>query len=353
LTEHFQHTQAYNTENIEVLNMQKLERENLYPLLFTPIYKELMWGGDMMGEKLNRTLPDTKDPIGEAWEIVDREDAVSVAENGSLKGVTIRKIIETYGMDVMGKNFKGGVFPLLVKIIDAGKRLSLQVHPGEQECKIIEGAEPKTEMWYIIAAKENAKIIAGLNHRCTKRMFMDSYSKPSVENCLQIAKSNPGDAYFISAGTVHALGEGNLILEIQQNSNTTYRISDWGRLDTDGKPRELHIDKAMQCIHFTQRTSPKVSGVVTTTSHNRKFPIIRYCPFFKVDDLRLAGDWSDSTDGSSFHLITAINDSIEIVSTKTSIKVELGRTCLIPASFGYYTIKTNPETSTTVIKTTI
>ena len=333
--------------------MQKLEKENLYPLLFTPIYKELMWGGDMMGEKLNRTLPETKVPIGEAWEIVDRENDVSIVENGLLKDLSIREIIETYNIDIMGKNFKGGAFPLLVKIIDAGKRLSLQVHPGEQECKKIEGAEPKTEMWYIIAAKDNAKIIAGLNHRCTKRMFMDSYSNSSVENCLQISKSNPGDAYFVTAGTVHALGEGNLILEVQQNSNTTYRISDWGRLDTNGQPRELHIDNAMKCIHFTQRTSSKISGVITKANHNRKFPIIRYCPFFKVDDLRLAGDWRDSTDGSSFHLITAINDTIEITSTKTSIKLALGRSCLIPACFGSYTIKTNPDTNTTVIKTTI
>ena len=333
--------------------MQKLEKENLYPLLFTPIYKELMWGGDMMGDKLNRTLPKTKDPIGESWEIVDRDDSISVVENGEFKGQTIRQILELYGQDIMGKNFKGGRFPLLVKIIDAGKRLSLQVHPGEQECKTIADAEPKTEMWYIIAAKENAKIISGLNHRGTKRMFMDSYSTSSVESCLQISKSNPGDAYFISAGTVHALGEGNLILEIQQNSNTTYRISDWGRLDTNGKPRELHIDKAMQCIHFTQRTSAKISGVVTTTTHNRKFPIVRYCPYFKIDDLRLAGDWSDSADGSSFHLITPINDSVEITNSKITLKVDLGRTCLIPASFGYYTIKTKQGTNTTVIKTTI
>jgi mannose-6-phosphate isomerase len=333
--------------------MQKLEKNELYPLLFTPIYKELMWGGNMMAEKLNRTLPKTTDPIGESWDIVDREDAVSIVENGELKGQTIRQVLDTYNTDIMGKNFKGDKFPLLVKIIDAGKRLSLQVHPGELECKKIDGAEPKTEMWYIIASKEDAKIIAGLNHRCTKRKFMETYSTGAAEDCLQISKSNPGDAYFINAGTVHALGEGNLILEIQQNSNTTYRISDWGRLDTNGKPRELHIDKAMQCIHFKEHTSAKIAGVTTTSDHNRKFPLVRYCPFFKVNDLRLATDWNDTTDGSSFHLITAINNPVEITNNKTTVKVELGRTCLIPASFGYYTIKINSENNTTVIKTTI
>ena len=333
--------------------MKKLEKQNLYPILFAPIYKEVMWGGEMLKTHLNRDLPETKVPIGESWEIVDRDDAVSIIENGPMKGKTIRELLEEYGVDVMGKNFKGGKFPLLVKMIDAGQRLSLQVHPDEEACKRLPGAEPKTEMWYVIAAKPDANIIAGLNYRCTKRAFIDTYQTTSVESNLQISKSIPGDAYFINAGTVHAIGAGNLLLEIQQNSNTTYRISDWGRVGVDGKPRELHVQEAMECIQFSHRNSPKISGVVGTAAHNRKFPIVECCKFFRVDDLRLSGVWTDNTKGESFHLLTAINRSIKIEKDGTVTVVEAGHNCLVPAAFGSYRIEVEPNVETTVIKTVI
>ena len=333
--------------------MKKLEKQNLYPLLFVPIYKEVMWGGEMLKTHLKRELPETSVPIGESWEIVDREDAVSIVENGSMKGKTIRELLETYGTDIMGGKFPGGVFPLLVKMIDAGQRLSLQVHPDEAACKKLPGAEPKTEMWYVIAAKPSANIIAGLNYRCTKRAFVDTYQTTSVESNLQISKSIPGDAYFINAGTVHAIGEGNLLLEIQQNSNTTYRISDWGRVGPDGKPRELHVEEAMECIEFSHRNSPKISGVVGTASYNRKFPIVKNCKFFRVDDLRLTNIWTDNTKGESFHLLTAINRPIKIVKDDMITIVGVGRNCLIPAAFGSYRIEVEPNVESTVIKTVI
>jgi len=332
---------------------QKLESQNLYPLLFTPIYKAIMWGGDMLKSHLHREMPETDIPIGESWEIVDREDEVSVVENGALKGKTIRYLLENYGANIMGDKFQGGKFPLLVKIIDAGKRLSLQVHPDETSSKLISGAEPKTEMWYIIAAKPDANIIAGLDYRCTKRSFIEDYATTVVEECLQISKSIPGDGYFIKAGTVHAIGAGNLLLEIQQNSDTTYRISDWGRLGVDGKPRQLHVEESMKCINFTDRTSPKVCGVSGTTNHNRKFPVVKYCPFFNVDDLRLTTTWTGNTNGKSFHLLTAINRPFKIVNESTSTTVEIGRNCLIPAAFGDYKIEVESGVETTVIRTKI
>jgi mannose-6-phosphate isomerase len=333
--------------------MKKLEKQSLYPLLFTPIYKELVWGGEMLKTHLNRELPKTKVPIGESWEIVDRDDAISIVENGYLKGKTIRELLEVYGVDIVGKGFNGGKFPLLIKMIDAGQRLSLQVHPDETISKKLPGAEPKTEMWYVIAAKSDANIIAGLNYRCTKRAFVDTYQTTAVESNLQISKSVPGDAYFINAGTVHAIGEGNLILEIQQNSNTTYRISDWGRVGVDGKPRELHVKEAMECIHFSHRNSPKISGVIGTVAHNRKFPIVKNYKFFKVDDLRLTNIWTDNTKAESFHLLTAINGPIKIVKDEMATTVGIGRNCLIPAAFGSYKIEVNPNMETTVIKTVI
>lgn len=334
--------------------MMRLEKENLYPILFSPIYKEIIWGGDMMQSHLGRTLPKTTLPIGEAWEIVDRPDSQSAVENGPLKGKTIRELIETYGSSLAGEKYANKLFPLLVKIIDAGQRLSLQVHPDEATCKKFKGAEPKTEMWYIIAAKKDAKIFVGLNHKATKGSFLTTCQSIEVEKYLQASKSVAGDAYFISAGTVHAIGEGNLLFEVQQNSETTFRISDWGRIGADGKPRELHMEKALESIHFIQRSSSKVSGVTGGAPHNRKFPIIQYCPFFKVDDLRLTGKWDDTTihNGSGvFHIITAVNNGIKIQKDSVITEVPMGRSALVPAAFGQYSILVDETTESTVLKT--
>jgi mannose-6-phosphate isomerase len=334
--------------------MRFVEKDELYPILFDPIYVDVVWGGNLLKDHLKRETPGKNSPIGESWEISDREGAVSVVSNGPMKGISLRDLIVHYEKALVGNAFAGGRFPLLIKLIDAGKRLSLQVHPDEYACaKLKDNAEPKTEMWYVIAAKQGTKIFAGLKSNCTQRRFIDSMTSTDIETCLQTFNSVPGDAFFISAGRVHSIGGGNLLLEIQQNSNTTYRISDWGRLGTDGKPRELHIDKALECINFTDRTSPRIAGVSSFSDHNRKFPIINRCPFFRIDDLRLVERWPDSTDGNSFHLITAVNQPVTISRYDLSVKVETGSTCMIPASFGDYSIIVPEGKETTVIRTTL
>lgn len=340
--------------NMESKYMKKLSEEQLYPLLFKPIYKEIMWGGKLMKKYLKRDIPKTRTPVAEAWEISDRKDAESEIENGPLAGMTIDKLIKKYGKYFVGSSHKpGDRFPLLVKLIDAGKRLSLQVHPDEAACQKIKGAEPKTEMWYIIAAEPQGKIIAGLKPNCTQRQFVENIESSEVEHYLQTFTSVPGDAYFISSGRVHAIDAGNLLLEIQQNSNTTYRISDWGRVGADGKSRELHVEQALQCINFADRSSPRITGVSGTTSHNRKFPIINRCPFFQVDDLRLVTNLQDSTDGASFHMLTAINAPVKIEGHTGETILDKGRTCVIPANYGKYVIKTKGNQETTVIKTSL
>ena len=219
--------------------MINFDKDELYPLLFEPLYKEVMWGGTQLASKLNRPILSDGPPIGEAWEICDREGFSSSVANGPLAGTTLHELVAGCGKEFVGHRFSGQYFPLLVKLIDAGKRLSLQVHPNEAACaKIGNGAEPKTEMWYIIAAERGAKIIAGLSGKSTRRQFVDNINSSDIEKLLQVFDSYPGDAYFINAGRVHAIGAGNLLLEIQQNSDTTYRISDWGRTDADGKPRK-------------------------------------------------------------------------------------------------------------------
>ena len=334
-----------------------LDHKQLYPLTFHPLYMERLWGGSMMSEVLGRQLPESDQPIGEAWELVDRDGEESVVSNGVLAGATLSELVKYYRGTLLGSD---GVrferFPLLVKLIDAGERLSLQVHPDEIACrKIGNGAEPKTEMWYVIAAKPGAEILAGLNSRATQVQLRDSLEFPEkLESFLQTYKSMPGDAYYIASGTLHAIGAGNLILEIQQNSDTTYRINDWGRLGPDGKPRQLHKEAGLQAINFTNRTSPRIAGAVGEKSFNRKFDVVKICPFFQVSDLRLRSAWNDSTlPGNSFHLLSAVKNSVKIGRDDLTCVIHPGETALVPACFGAYTVTPLEEGSATVIKTTL
>ncbi len=331
----------------------KKTRPDIYPLLFKPVYKSIVWGGNMLAEKLGRKVPEGPAPVAESWEIVDREDAQSVVENGPLKGAKLEDLVKDFGQVFVGRRFKDGRFPLLVKLIDAGKRLSLQVHPDESAARKDPGAEPKTEMWYVIAAKPDAKIFAGIRSRCTKVKFVNSVNSNDIESCLQKFRSIPGDAYFITSGTVHAIGAGNLLLEVQQNSDTTYRISDWGRLGSDGKARELHVKEALDSIHFTNRTVPRISGATDIADRNRKFPIINRCPYFHVQDLRLVEEWRDQVTKESFHILTAVNTGVRVLKDDAVTFIDRGRSCLIPAGFGDYSILPEDKSESIVVQTNL
>lgn len=333
-----------------------IDNEQLYPLKFHPVYKERIWGGTLMSEQLGRTLPEHNDPIGESWELVDRDDEASVVAEGALAGWTLSELFQHYRCALAGEAAeKYSRFPLLVKLIDAGERLSLQVHPDEIACSELgNGAEPKTEMWYVIAARKGAKILAGLNPRSTRLQLMEKLDSPEVESQLQVYSSVPGDAYFIQSGTLHAIGAGNLILEIQQNSDTTYRISDWGRIGSDGKPRQLHREEGLKSICFTNRTSPRIPGVSVSASFNRKFEMVTMCPFFKVTNLRLNSVWIDDTaPGQSFHLLSAVNGSVQVGQGDRMTVIAPGESTLVPACFGAYTVTPLQPGETVVIKTTL
>jgi len=333
-----------------------IEYEKLYPLKFHPIYMERVWGGTMMSEVLDRQLPPHDAPIGESWELVDRDEVKSVVANGELSGATLNQLMAFYGSRLVGVKAIGKKnFPLMVKLIDAGERLSLQVHPDEKACELLgNGAEPKTEMWYVISSRPGAKIFAGLSGRATKIELMDMLDSPDVERLMQTYPSQSGDAYFITSGTLHAIGAGNLILEIQQNSDTTYRVNDWGRLGTDGKPRTLHKEQGLKSINFTNRTSPRVAGAVGTKNFNRKFDVVKLCPFFKVSDLRLCSAWGDDTgSGESFHLLTAVKGKFRIGREELTAEIIPGETVLIPACFGRYSIEPLDTDEAVIVKTTL
>ncbi|MGC6454967.1 MAG: type I phosphomannose isomerase catalytic subunit [Coraliomargaritaceae bacterium] len=216
---------------------------------FKPLYKERVWGGRGLAEKLNRELPDGT-IIGESWEIVDRPEAQSVVANGPHAGRSLRELLESHAKILLGPEADGTrPFPILVKWLDCQDRLSLQVHPPAAIAPSL-GGEPKTENWYIAQCEPGASLIVGLQHGTTREQFEAALKENKAESCIHRFPVQPGESILVESGRMHAIDAGNLILEIQQNSDTTYRVYDWGRVGLDGKPRDLHIEKSLQSIDF-------------------------------------------------------------------------------------------------------
>lgn len=335
--------------------MVVLEKEKLYPLKFEPVYKEVFWGGSKLRSALGRPLEDSAFPIGEAWDIADRGNVNSEVVNGPLTGTTLAELVAHFGCDFVGKNYSGGPFPVMVKIIDAAKRLSLHVHPGETYAAGGEVVcEPKTEMWFVLQAEKGAKIYAGLKTSSTRQQFLNQLSDPEVEDLLQSFDSIPGDAFFIPGGRVHSIGAGNLLLEVSQNSDTTYRISDWNRVDEHGEARPLDPRAAVAAMDFTDRAVSRICGASDAAGHNRKYPLINRCPFFRCEELMLVGNWRDNTNKtSSCHILTAVNTPFDVGDEHVSAHAERGESILIPACFEDYMIAVKPGAETDIIRTTL
>jgi len=221
----------------------------VYPLKFRPIYKQRIWGGQKLREFFDKDIPEGK-RIGESWELADLPDDKSVIANGELAGNTLGSVIEKYPKEITGdKNFTGP-FGLLIKFLDAEDVLSVQVHPDEQTCWRTGKGVPKTECWYIISASDDAVIYKGLKEGVTKEAFAEAIEKGDVAELLSKVPVATGQCHFLPAGTAHSIGAGLLIAEIQTPSDTTYRVFDWNRVDDTGRARELHIEEALESIHF-------------------------------------------------------------------------------------------------------
>ncbi len=218
-------------------------------LRFLPIYQERVWGGRALETALDRKLPDGG-PIGESWEIVDRKEAQSVIEGGQLSGQSLRAALNKHSAEIMGPKWPADKpFPILVKWLDCRERLSLQVHPPAAVAGEL-GGEPKTENWYIAQTGPEAELIVGLKRGVTREQFERALADNTVEQCVHHFRVAAGDSILVHSGQVHAIDAGNLILEIQQNSDTTYRVYDWGRVGLDGVPRQLHIRESLRSIDW-------------------------------------------------------------------------------------------------------
>jgi mannose-6-phosphate isomerase len=243
-------------------------------LRFEPIYFDRVWGGRAIETALGRKLPASR-PIGESWDVVDRSEAQSVISAGPLAGQTLRTVLEKHPADIMGPGWPAArPFPLLVKWLDCRERLSLQVHPPEKVAAEL-GGEPKTENWYIAETAPGAHLIVGLRPGVTRDQFERALADGTIEQCVHRFPVVPGDSVLVPSGQIHAIDAGNLLLEIQQNSDTTYRVFDWNRAGLDGKPRRLHVAESLRSILWDDPAPALVRGAPTAA-------VIADCPEFLI-----------------------------------------------------------------------
>ena len=259
----------------------------MFPLLLSAPLKDYIWGGERL--KSEYGFKSENEKIAEAWVLSNRNDGQSVVLSGELKGKTLAEAIEIFGNGCLGKNaecFK--YFPLLIKLIDAKDKLSIQVHPSDDYALETEGEFGKTEMWYVLDAVPGAKLIYGLNRKVSKEELKSFIDEDRITELCNYVPVKKGDVFFIPAGTVHAIGEGMLIAEVQQNSNITYRVSDYGRRGADGKPRELHREKALDVI--LREPTPLNCNYNETVTESTKEKQLADCKYFSVISIELNGE---------------------------------------------------------------
>ncbi len=244
------------------------------PITFTPIFMERIWGGRRLEAKFGKALPPEK-RIGESWEVVDRDEAQSVVANGPLRGTSLHDLWQHHRSDVFGDIKPSERFPVLIKLLDAQDKLSLQVHPPPHAADEL-GGECKTEFWYVAAADPGAELFVGLDKPMSREAFEKCIHAGTIADCVHSVPVQTGDAMFLPSGRFHALGAGSVIVEIQQNSDTTYRVFDWNRRDANGEQRQLHVQPALQCIDFDDVRPELVQPEGETLVRNELFEVQKW-----------------------------------------------------------------------------
>lgn len=304
----------------------------LYPLQFNPILKERIWGGTKLKSVLNK--PITSDITGESWELSTVEGDVSVISNGHLAGKSLTGIINDFPNELLGTevyNRFGKQFPLLFKFLDAREDLSIQVHPNDELAKKRHNSFGKTEMWYIMQADENARIIVGFKEKSNADEYIKALENKSVLSILNDVKVKAGDVFFLETGTVHAIGAGLVVAEIQQTSDITYRIYDFDRVDAQGNTRELHVDLALEAINYNKTETQKKYTTIENTSNE-----IVNCNYFTTNFIPLDGVISVDKNGNSFTVYMCVEGNFELEVNKISYHYKKGDTVLIPAAVTQY-----------------
>lgn len=310
---------------------------HFYPLQFEPILKERIWGGEKL--KLQFNKPSISATTGESWELSAVDGAVSVVSNGAFKGKTIKELIDASPMSLLGglvcKRF-GTEFPLLFKFLDAKKDLSIQVHPNDVLAKERHNCLGKTEMWYVMQADTEAKIIVGFKENSSQSEYLEHLENKNLETILNEFAVTAGEVFFLEPGTVHAIGAGLLVAEIQQASDVTYRLYDFDRTDANGNKRELHIDLALEAINYQKQETQKFYF----KEPNQSNPVVN-CSFFTTNFIPLTDTFAVEKSGDSFTVYMCVEGNFTISCDGIEYHYQKGSTVLIPAALKSYVLSGN------------
>ena len=302
----------------------------LQPLTFLPIFKERIWGGTSLATLYSKALP-AGQRIGESWEVSDRPGDESVIAGGPLKGKTLHWLMENCPAELLGpRRNMPARFPLLIKILDARDTLSLQVHPPASKAAEL-GGEPKTEMWYVAQAGPGAELFVGLKNGVGRAEFESKLARQTVAECFHRIAVKPGDAMFLPSGRVHALGAQTVIFEIQQNSDTTYRVFDWNRLDDQGKSRQLHVEQSLASIDFADIEPPLLPRQTSPANPGTIRPLVKN-ELFEVNVRQMAEGDALPCKVGRMEIIGVTEGSLRVESSGEAFDLSAGQFCLIPAA---------------------
>ena len=298
-----------------------------YPLQFEPILKERIWGGTKLKTLLNK--PITSEITGESWEISTVENDISIVANGTFSGKTLNALIELYPKEILGTEVYarfGKQFPLLFKYLDAREDLSIQLHPNDELAQKRHNSFGKTEMWYVIQADEDARLILGFKEKSSQEEYLAHLHNKTLLDILDSKKVKSGDVFMLNTGTIHAIGAGTVIAEIQQTSDITYRVYDYDRKDANGNTRELHVDLALEALNFDkiepQRFYDKKANMANEVVH---------CPYFTTNFIPLNGEAVFSKTSESFCVLMCVEGEFSLLVGGESYQYSKGSTVLLPA----------------------
>ncbi len=301
-----------------------------------PAFKDYIWGGTRLRDDFGKDC--SFDRVAESWELSCHKDGPSVVDSGEDKGLTLAQYIEKHGKAILGSNCERfEAFPILIKLIDARDNLSVQVHPDNEYAQRVEGEYGKTEMWYVVDCDEGAELLYGFKHEISKEEFARRIADNTLLEVTNNVPVHKGDVFFIEAGTLHAIGKGILIAEIQQNSNTTYRIYDYGRVGKDGKPRELHVEKAKDVTALRPAKHYPDTPVESFEGYTSK--LLAKCEYFTTYALEIENKAELTADSSSFADLLILEGEGEIKSSGETLSFKKGDSIFAAAGTGSFTVE--------------
>ncbi len=308
----------------------------LYPLLMQAPVKDYIWGGTRLRDVYHKVSD--ADRLAESWELSCHPAGPSIIANGEAAGQSLEQYLEANGKELLGsKGANSEKFPIMIKLIDAKDNLSVQVHPEDEYALKNEGEYGKTEMWYVIDAEPGAELLYGVEKEITRQELSDSLTNGTITDICHHAPVKKGDVFFIPAGTIHAIGKGILLAEVQQNSNITYRLFDYNRLGTDGKPRQLHVKQGSEVCNL-KPLPLKDEKEMVHLSPDCQAELLVGCQYFNTYSIELEGTAHLTAGADSFHTFTVLEGDLQLTTGSTTLDLKAGQTVFLPATLGDYTI---------------